>query len=132
MGVRETEVAGKTLVISETEDVYDPATGRALTGSWLWDSSILLSEWLTRLDFDFRGKTVLELGAGGTGLPGLTAAMLGASRVILTDVEPLLGGLKGNVEANGLGDRVEVCEVVWGSDEIPSQLSEVGGVDWWC
>ncbi|KAK2999012.1 hypothetical protein RJ639_024509 [Escallonia herrerae] len=125
MGVRETEVAGKTLVISETEDVCDPATGRALTGSWLWDSAILLSEWLTGLDFDFRGKNR----AGGTGLPGLTAALLGASRVVLTDVEPLLGGLTGNVEANGLGDRVEVCELVRGSDEIPSQLSQVGGED---
>ncbi|CAL5429562.1 unnamed protein product [Camellia sinensis] len=110
---------GKKLVIHEFDDVYDSVTGRALTGSWTWDSAIVLSHWMItqgQLDFDFAGKTVLELGAG-TGLPGLTAAALGASRVILTDVEPLLPVLRKNVEANGLGDRVEVSRLVWGSEE---------------
>ncbi|KAL7164947.1 hypothetical protein ACSBR2_040775 [Camellia fascicularis] len=119
MGIKEFEFAGKKLVIHEFDDVYDSVTGRALTGSWTWDSAIVLSHWMItqgRLDFDFAGKTVLELGAG-TGLPGLTAAALGASRVILTDVEPLLPVLRKNVEANGLGDRVEVSRLVWGSEE---------------
>ncbi|XP_059643147.1 uncharacterized protein LOC132285006 [Cornus florida] len=127
MGIREIDIAGKKLVIHELDDVCDSATGRALTGSWVWDSALVFSEWMStqgRLLFDFRGKTVLELGAGA-GLPGLTASQLGASRVILTDIEPLLSGLRRNVEANGLGNRVEVSQLVWGSDELLIQLSEL-------
>ncbi|XAR54860.1 Histone-arginine N-methyltransferase [Bertholletia excelsa] len=127
MGIREIEVARKKLVIHELDDVCDPATGRALTGSWVWHSALVLSQWMAtqgRVGFDFSGKTVLELGAG-SGLPGLTAALLGADRVVLTDIEPLLPGLRKNVEANGLGDRVAVARIVWGSDEV----EEMGGVD---
>lgn len=131
MAIREVYISGKKLVIQELEDLCDSVTGCALTGSWVWDSALVLSEWMaTQSDFhfDFRGKTVLELGAGA-GIPGLTAALLGASRVILTDVEPLLPGLRRNVEANGLGDVVDVSRLMWGSDELPSQLSELGRVD---
>ncbi|XP_021841105.1 uncharacterized protein [Spinacia oleracea] len=111
-----------------------------MTGSWLWDSAIILSNYISiRADpdynggfgfFNLHGKTVVELGAG-TGLPGLTASRLGARRVVLTDLPPLLPGLRNNVEVNGLDDvRVEVCELVWGADELPSQLNELQrGVD---
>ena len=124
MGVREIQVADTTLVIHELEDVCDSVTGRVLTGSWLWNSSLVLSEWIAtqgRLTFDFHDKIVLELGAGA-GLPGLTAALLGASRVVLTDIETLLPGLINNVEVNGLGDLVEVRQLVWGSDESSSEF----------
>lgn len=124
MGIREIQVAGKTLVVFEHDDVYDTVTGRALTGSWIWESALVLAEWMTikgQLHFPFQGNTVIELGAG-TGLPGLTAALLGANRVVLTDVETLLPGLLKNVEANGLGDRVEVRQLLWGSDESLNEL----------
>lgn len=127
MGVKEITVAGKNVVLHELDDVCDSVTGRALTGSWVWDSAFVLSEWMAtqgQADFDLRGKTVLELGAGA-GLPGLTAVMLGASRVVLTDLEPLVPGLARNVEANGLGKSVEVRKLVWGSDE---PLSEHGAL----
>jgi predicted nicotinamide N-methyase len=131
MGVRECQVADKFLVINELEDVYDSVTGRALTGSWVWGSALVLSEWMAtkgRDLFHFQDKTVLELGAG-VGLPGLTAALLGASRVVLTDTAPLVPALVKNVEANGLQDRVEVRELVWGSDEFPSRPGELGEFD---
>lgn len=129
MSIREIDIAGEKLLIHELADVYDSVSGRPLTGSWIWDSALLLSNWISthRLSFEFAGKTVLELGAG-TGIPGMTAAMLGAKRVILTDIEPLVPGMKKNAEANGLGDRVEVSRLVWGSDELPSQLVESGEV----
>ncbi|OVA05658.1 Nicotinamide N-methyltransferase-like [Macleaya cordata] len=128
-GIKEVEIAGQKLVIHELEDVSDPLTGKILTGSWVWDSSLLLSEWMTshgRVEFDFEGKTVLELGAG-MGIPGMIAALLGATRVVLTDIPSLLTWLRKNVEANSLGDRVEVRELVWGSEE--SWLSLVGSTE---
>lgn len=125
MAKREIDIAGKKLVIHELQDVCDPNTGKALTGSWLWEAAVYLADWVatqSRIEFQLQGKTVLELGAG-SGLPGLAAASLGASRVVLTDIAPLLPGLHNNVEANGLGDQVEVRELIWGSDE--SWLHEV-------
>lgn len=119
MGKKELVIAGKKLIIYEPEDVCDPDTGRALTGSWVWDSALQLAHWIAtqgQADFQLQAKTVLELGAG-TGLPGLMAASLGAAHVFLTDIAPLLPGLRTSVEANGLADRVEVRELVWGSDE---------------
>lgn len=117
MGVRDISISGdRKLTIHELEDPCDSATGRVLTGSWLWDASLVLSQWLAARADDVRGKSVIELGAG-TGLPGLTAAALGAARVVLTDVEALLPGLQRNVEVNELGERVEVRELVWGSEE---------------
>ncbi|KAF2308715.1 hypothetical protein GH714_013797 [Hevea brasiliensis] len=128
MGIREIEVAGQRLTIHELDDLCDSITGRPLTGSWLWDSALVLSQWLATSPLDFRGKSVLELGAG-TGLPGLTAARLGARLVVLTDVAPLLPSLLRNVEANELGNQVEVRELVWGSDESLSQIGDLGEFD---
>ena len=125
--MREIQVADQTLVIFELDDVCDSVTGHALTGAWIWDSALVLAERLAaahdQLEFSVQGKSVIELGAGA-GLPGLTAARLGASRVVLTDVGALIPGLRKNVEANGLGDRVEVSQLVWGSDESTAELRE--------
>lgn len=130
MGFQQFQVGDKALTVFELDDLCDSATGRALTGAWVWHSALVLAETMTshsRLGQDqfpiFFGKSVIELGAGA-GLPGLTAALLGASRVVLTDVGALLPGLRKNVEANGLGDRVEVRELVWGSEESLSIIGE--------
>ncbi|XP_008448745.2 uncharacterized protein LOC103490817 [Cucumis melo] len=132
MVVKEFQISDRNIVIHELDDLYDSTTGRVLTGSWVWNSAFVLAEWMATqcklLDFDFRQKNVIELGAGA-GLPGLTAALLGANRVVLTDVKPLLLGLLENVDANGLGDRVEVRELVWGSNELASQANELGEFD---
>ncbi|KAF5178554.1 Eef1a lysine methyltransferase [Thalictrum thalictroides] len=126
--MREITIRGHDLTVNELDDVYDPVTGHALTGSWVWNSSLVLSEWIVNQSlvevFDIQGKTVLELGAG-MGIPGLVSARLGAGRVILTDVAPLLHGLQQNVDLNGLADRVEVRELAWGSDESSGEFGEV-------
>ncbi|KAJ0968641.1 hypothetical protein J5N97_025558 [Dioscorea zingiberensis] len=115
MGVEEeVEIAGRKLMIHESEETQDPATGRVLTGSWIWDSALHLAHFLTTRQLT--NLTILELGAG-TGLPGLAAALLGAARVILTDLPPLLPTLRRNVEVNGLEARVEVMELDWGRAE---------------
>ncbi|KAE8677388.1 Membrane trafficking VPS53 family protein isoform 1 [Hibiscus syriacus] len=77
---------------------------------------------------DFQGKTVIEIGAGA-GLPCLTAALLGATRVLLTDVQQLLPGLLNNVEDNGLMGKVGVKELVWGSDESMSGITNLKTFD---
>ena len=59
--------------------------GFGQTGQVVWNAGALLAEHMaTRLPTFFAGKRVLELGCG-TGLPGIVAARLGASRLVLTD-----------------------------------------------
>ncbi|XP_039134858.1 LOW QUALITY PROTEIN: electron transfer flavoprotein beta subunit lysine methyltransferase-like [Dioscorea cayenensis subsp. rotundata] len=87
------------------EDTHDSATGRVLTGAWLWDSAIQLAHFLITRQLT---KTILELGAD----TGLTAALLSATaRVILTDLPPLLPSIRRNAMANGLEACVEVKEL---------------------
>ncbi|KAG6537194.1 protein-lysine methyltransferase METTL21D-like [Zingiber officinale] len=112
-GSREVQISGYKLIIHEGDGTVDPSTGRALTGSWLWDSAVYLAEWMAACGgAQLAGATVLEVGAG-TGLPGLLAASMGAARVVLTDVGQLLEGLRASVAANGQEARVEVRELRW-------------------
>ena len=63
------------------------------TGWRVWPCALLLSCWLAANEVDLglrtKGVRVLELGCG-LGLPGLTAAALGAAKTVLTDCLPLL------------------------------------------
>jgi Lysine methyltransferase len=61
------------------------ATDPDLTGQVLWPVSRLLSHYLASDRIDLNGKSVLELGSGGTALPSISAAFCGASTVIATD-----------------------------------------------
>ncbi|KAJ8755507.1 hypothetical protein K2173_019305 [Erythroxylum novogranatense] len=128
MGMRELEISDQNLTIYELDDVYDAVTGHTCTGSWIWDSALFLSQWLVTSSFDLQAKFVLELGAG-LGLPGLMAAKLGANRVMLTDVAQLLHGLRKNVDVNGLENRVEAREIVWGFSEGSRTDGELGKFD---
>ncbi|KAL6844061.1 hypothetical protein ACP4OV_025734 [Aristida adscensionis] len=123
-------VARRTLAVVERDGTHDPATGRALTGSWLWDSALVLAAHLAGdapARPGLRGATVLELGAGSTGLPGIAAvACLGAARCVLTDVAPLLPGLRANAEANGLAAaQADVRELRWGERLEPELRVDV-------
>ncbi|CAL5014548.1 unnamed protein product [Urochloa decumbens] len=127
MGSLHVAVAGRALAVVERDGTHDPATGRVLTGSWLWDSALVLASHLAASPsalHHLRGATALELGAGGTGLPGIAAvACLGAARCVLTDVAALLPGLRGNADANGLhaAAQADVRELRWG-DRLEDQL----------
>ncbi|CAL5025120.1 unnamed protein product [Urochloa decumbens] len=127
MGSLHVAVAGRALAVAERDGTHDPATGRVLTGSWLWDSALVLASHLAASPsalHHLRGATVLELGAGGTGLPGIAAvACLGAARCVLTDVAALLPGLRANADANGLhaAAQADVRELRWG-DRLEDQL----------
>lgn len=62
-------------------------TNRLPYGVSLWPSAIALAHEIAARPGEFRGRSVLELGAG-VGLPGIVAATLGA-RVVQTDREEL-------------------------------------------
>ena len=71
----------------ETRFLNDPDR-RAPYGAVLWPGAIALAHEIAARAGEFRGKTVLELGAG-TGLPGIVAAALGAT-VVQTDRSELI------------------------------------------
>ncbi|KAJ3303320.1 hypothetical protein HDU76_005367 [Blyttiomyces sp. JEL0837] len=104
-----------------------------VTGTVAWDSAIILSRFLTRCNcltipnvqhpstslFSIQSKKCIELGAG-TGLLSITLAMLGASRVVLTDQIETLKIARKNVAGcldDGKGSSiVELVELPWGQD----------------
>lgn len=69
------------------------------TGLTTWDGSVVLAKYLehARME-DLRGARILELGSG-TGLVGLSAALLGAREVILTDLAYTMDNLARNAKA---------------------------------
>ncbi|HEU4883693.1 MAG TPA: methyltransferase domain-containing protein [Longimicrobium sp.] len=80
-------------------------------GVVLWPAAIGLAHEVAARADDFRGRRVLELGAG-TGLPGIVAASLGA-RVVQTDKQELaMSVCRRNVERNGV-DSIEHRLVDW-------------------
>lgn len=79
---------------------------------------------------DFRGKKVIELGAG-TGIVGILAALQGGN-VTITDLPVALEQIQGNVQANmPVGGRAQVCALSWGIDqhEFPGDYDLVLGAD---
>ncbi|KAI0937635.1 hypothetical protein AcW1_001532 [Taiwanofungus camphoratus] len=89
-----------------------------LWGHYLWNASRAFASYLDGHPDLYRGRSVLELGAGG-GLPGIVAAKNGARTVVLTDypdaslLENLVYNVQKNVPTQTLS-QVHVKGYVWG------------------
>ncbi|KAI9916150.1 hypothetical protein PsorP6_016952 [Peronosclerospora sorghi] len=67
------------------------------TGLTTWDGSVVLAKYLEhKRRADIAGSRVVELGAG-TGLAGISAALLGARQVLLSDLDYVVENLANNV-----------------------------------
>jgi predicted nicotinamide N-methyase len=90
IGGRELSVLHTASVISLEEETrfLHHTDSRAPYGVVLWPAAIALAHEIATRAAEFRGKSVLELGAG-TGLPGIVAASIGA-RVVQTDRSELI------------------------------------------
>jgi methyltransferase-like protein 23 len=121
---REWTILHTGAVLTEADEAHAVGvkTNRLPYGVSLWPSAIALAhEIATRAD-TFRGRSVLELGAG-VGLPGIVAATLGA-RVVQTDRDELALHLcKRNGERNGV-DTIEYRLADW------TEWNEPGRHDW--
>lgn len=87
------------------------------TGTGMWSAGEVLSDYMAGHPELYRDATCLELGAG-LGAVGLTMAVCGARRVLLTDVARQLPLLQRNAEANFPGNEaVQVRELDWRIEE---------------
>lgn len=121
-----------------TKQVFNLKSGKPITlhlvGSspteahHLWNGAKIVSEYFESDPSRVKGKTVLELGAGA-GLPSLTAGILGASKVVMTDfTDPdLVANMQKNidecdetVEPQGhIAKTIDAAGFVWGGDVAP-------------
>ncbi|XP_044533735.1 EEF1A lysine methyltransferase 3 [Gracilinanus agilis] len=96
----------------------------------VWDAALSLCSYFERKNLDFRGKKVIELGAG-TGIVGILAALQGGD-VTITDLPLALEQIQGNVQANvPVGGRAQVRALAWGLDQgvFPGDYDLVLGAD---
>jgi len=89
--------------------------GSRSTGSAVWEGDVVLTKYMDKeLPRDYwKGKTVLELGAG-IGFAGMVAALLGAKDVVLTDGDDrVLDLARRNVDANLKPEEVERSHLIY-------------------
>jgi len=58
----------------------------------------------------------------GTGLVGLSAALLQPAEVVLTDLPKLMPGLKQNIQINELGGSARAVPLQWGAAPLPDAI----------
>ncbi|XP_032501746.1 EEF1A lysine methyltransferase 3 [Phocoena sinus] len=96
----------------------------------VWDAALSLCNYFESQNVDFRGKKVIELGAG-TGIVGILAALQGGD-VTITDLPLVLEQIQGNVQANvPAGGGAQVRALSWGIDQhvFPGDYDLVLGAD---
>lgn len=91
-------------------------------GSVLWPAASTVSEYLVG-EVSLIGQTVLELGTG-TGLCSMTAAMLGASRVMASDYEELPLKLL-DYAANNLMSKSKCQNEISPNQDISKRMSKI-------
>ena len=68
------------------------------------------------------GRAVLELGAGASGVVGITAAAMGAANTLLTDTPAILHMTEATIEANQellSGRQCQAIPLEWSCDRLP-------------
>ncbi|KAI8906746.1 putative methyltransferase-domain-containing protein [Gorgonomyces haynaldii] len=78
-------------------------------GCYLWPSALILTQYLLHHPHLYQNKRIVELGAG-VGLPGLFLSRMGASNVVLCDLDNpvIISNLKSAIEHNQLRN----CQVM--------------------
>jgi predicted nicotinamide N-methyase len=119
--------AGAVLSDDDEQRFLSESSPRPPYGISLWPAAIALAHDIAARADAFRGRTVLELGAG-TGLPGIVAASLGA-RVAQTDRHELpLSICRRNAERNGI-TTIEHRLADWTLWDDPAQYDWILGSD---
>ncbi|CAI5743040.1 unnamed protein product [Peronospora destructor] len=114
-----------------TENVLELRTDRKIVftekqgqQAKVWDCALMLAKFLVNDTYFphnfFMNKRVIELGCG-IGVPGLTAAALGAKEVVLTDMPMAVPWIQANIEQNQMLGLIagNVCAqgLMWGDQE---------------
>ncbi len=128
------DIEGVALPLPKHDEVVD-GNHAAATAATPWDGGVVLAAYAATRPELFRGKSVVELGCGAAALPGLAAALLGAS-VVLTDVDEAMPVVRRRVDSvavpnvtvaaldwrGGVGgltaDVVLAADVVWLADLV--------------
>ena len=104
------------------------------TGGFIWEAGIFLSEYLrsNRTALGLDSMHVVELGSG-SGIAGIVAALCGAPRVVLTDLDQLIPHLKRNTGlcSGRFHGQVEVLPLNWDDNDasLQHQFDLVIGAD---
>ncbi|XP_018417620.1 PREDICTED: protein-lysine methyltransferase METTL21B [Nanorana parkeri] len=96
----------------------------------VWDAALNLCSYFEKQKVNFKGKNIIELGAG-TGIVGILLSLLGGN-VTLTDLPHTLPQIEKNASANvPNGHPLKVCALSWGLDQtkFPQDYDFVIGAD---
>ncbi|XP_075118966.1 EEF1A lysine methyltransferase 3 [Leptodactylus fuscus] len=96
----------------------------------VWDAALSLCNYFEEHKLDFKGKKVIELGAG-TGIVGILVSLLGGL-VTITDLPHALPQIRKNISVNVALDHIpNVCALSWGIDQVhfPQDYDFVLGAD---
>lgn len=96
-------------------------------GGQLWPAGMTLAKYMLAYHDDLRGKSILEIGAGG-GLVGLAVArgcqMNFDQQILITDQLPMLPLMQKNISLNHLDSNVKACVYDWG-EPIPNEVTDI-------
>lgn len=99
-------------------------------GGQLWPAGMNLARYMLKHQHDLRGKSIIEIGAGG-GLVGLAVAsgclIDDQRKLLLTDQIPMLSLMQRNIELNHLTEKVCALVYDWGTEMSQDAASIING-----